>query len=109
FEGEIMTREARVRDYLDHRANDSVRWIFSADLVDGQGQRLHGQPAAPEFFPCRPCPRGRDRDSVAGLPNAGGWGRAPRPIALGSPNRSAAGCDSHFVGLLFLDASAERD
>ncbi|HKC00696.1 MAG TPA: hypothetical protein VKD23_18080 [Terriglobales bacterium] len=38
----------------------------------------------------------------------GGWGGTPQFIALGSPNRSATGCDSDFVGILFLHAFANR-
>src|SRR5258708_18252962 len=38
----------------------------------------------------------------------GGWGGTPQFIALGSPNRSATGCDSGFVGVVFLHAFANR-
>src|SRR5438445_10621157 len=31
-----------VRDHSRHGADDSVWWIFSADLFDEQGQRIHG-------------------------------------------------------------------
>ncbi len=108
-----MTREARMMSgiilitvpTIQYGGYFLVRWIFSVDLAVDQGQRLHGQPAAPEFFPCRACARGRDRDSVADLPDAGGCGRSSQLSALGGPNRSATGCDSHFLGFLFLDAS----
>src|SRR5438445_11374876 len=46
-----------VRDHPHHRTDDSIRRVFSADLFDEQGKRIHGQPAAPEFLPRRARPR----------------------------------------------------
>jgi hypothetical protein len=33
---------------------------------------------------------------------------AAQPTTLGGPHRSATGCDSHFIGLLFLGVAADR-
>src|SRR5439155_4483301 len=92
-----------VRNHLHHCADDSVRWIFPADLVDEQGQRIHGEPTATEFLPRRPRPRGRYRDLIAGLPDARRRGSSSRTFALVRSNRSAtfailisSGSFSHF-------------
>src|SRR5205814_7207204 len=91
-----------------YRADDSVRWIFFADLADEQGQRIYGETTASEFFPRRARPRRCDRDPVAGLPDARGRTRSADVPALVRPSWSAAVRDSHFGGVLLLDAAADR-
>src|SRR5439155_21566404 len=97
-----------VLDRTHHRTDDSIRRVFSADLFDEQRKRLHGKPAATEFFPRRARSRRCDRDPVADLSNAGGRGRSADVPALVRPSWSAAVRDSHFGGVLLLDAAADR-
>src|SRR2546427_1926320 len=100
-----MTRD--FRNHPHYRADDSVRWIFLADLADEQGQRVHGESAPTEFLPRWPRPRGRYRDFVTGLPDARGCGSSSNTYALVRSNRSATLRDSHFGGGL-LSAAANR-
>ena len=99
-----MTRD--FRNHPHYRADDSVRWIFLADLADEQGQRVHGESAPTEFLPRWPRPRGRYRDFVTGLPDARGCGSSSNTYALVRSNRSATLRDSHFGGVLLLSAAA---
>jgi len=69
-----------VGNHPHHRANDSVRRIFSADIFDEQEQWIHGQPAAPEFLPRRARPCWCHRDSLADLPNTRGRAVLPSPL-----------------------------
>ena len=102
-----MTREARMMSGIILITVPTIQYggYFFADLFDEQGKRIHGQPAAPEFLPRRPRPRGRDRDSVTGLPDARGCGSSSNTYALVRSNRSATLRDSHFGGVL-LSAAA---
>src|ERR1700694_5242229 len=102
-------RQNDVRDHPHNRANDSVRRLFSADLTDEKKQRIHGQSASAELFPCRACSRRRHCDFVADLPDPGRCGCSPQRVTVGSPNRCSAGRNSYFVGVLFLRACADRD
>src|SRR5438552_15132812 len=106
--GESMTREARMMSGIILITVPTIQYggYFFADLFDAQGKRIHGQPAAPEFLPRRPRPRGRDRDSVTGLPDACGCGSSSNTYALVDSNRSATFRDSHFGGVLLLSAAA---
>jgi hypothetical protein len=47
-----MTREARLMSgiILITVPTIPIWWVFSADFFDEQGQRLHGEPVAPEFL-----------------------------------------------------------
>jgi len=90
-----------VRHYPHHGADDSIRWIFSADLFDEQGQRIHGQPAAPEFLPRRPRPRGRYRNPVSDLSDARGCGSSSNTFVVVRSNRSAALGDPLSAGFFF--------
>src|SRR5437667_5431589 len=92
------------RNHSHYRADDSVRWIFLADLADEQGQRVHGESTATEFLPRWPRPRGRYRDFVTGLPDARGCGSSSNTYALVRSNRSATLRDSHFGGVLLSAA-----
>src|SRR6266581_8667809 len=98
------------RNHPHYRADDSVRWIFLADLADEQGQRVHGESAPTEFLPRWPRPRGRYRDFVTGLPDARGCGSSSNTYALVRSNRSATLRDSHFGGffLSVLPATATQ-
>src|SRR5438445_13885034 len=63
----------------------------AADSAKGQqGQRIHGQPAAPEFLPRRPRPRGRYRNPVSDLSDARGCGSSSNTFVVVRSNRSAA-------------------
>ena len=59
------------------------------------------------YFPRWPRPRGRYRDFVTGLPDRG-CGSSSNTYALVRSNRSATLRDSHFGGVLLLDAAADR-
>ena len=103
-----MTREARSMSGIILITVPTIQYggYFLLTSLIGQGERLRGESAAPEFLSCRACPCGRDRDSVAGLPNTRGCGSSSYPHALVRSNRSAAFRDSHFGGFLLLGAAS---
>ncbi len=104
-----MTREARMMSGIILITVPTIQYGgYFADLADEKGQRIYGQPATTEFFPRRARPRRCDRDPVADLSNAGGRGRSGDVPALVRPSWSAAVRDSHFGGVLLLDAAADR-
>ena len=105
-----MTREARLMSgiILITVPSIPVRWIFFADLVDEQEQRVHGEPIETEFLSRRARPRRCDRDSLAHLPDACGRGSAAPAPRLVRSNRSTTRCNSYFGGVLLLGATANR-
>src|SRR5438552_14756895 len=104
-----MTREARMMSGIILITVPTIQYGgYFADLADEKGQRIYGEPTASEFFPRRARPRRCDRDPVAGLPDARGRTRSADVPALVRPSWSAAVRDSHFGGVLLLDAAADR-
>jgi hypothetical protein len=105
-----MTREARMMSGIILITVPTIQYggYFLLTSLMTRGSGYMDNPLRQNFFRAGHAHAGVIVHSVPDLPSAGGCGRASQFIALGSPNRSSTGCDSHFVGLLFLDASANR-
>src|SRR5271169_3581500 len=101
--------ESDGRNHPDHRANNSIRRIFSADIFDEQEQRIYGESIAAEFLSRRTCPCRRYRDSRAHLPGTCRLGRAADSSPVVRSNRGAARCNSYFGWLLLFRASTGCD
>ena len=99
-----MTREVRMMCGIILITVPTIQYVeyFLLTSLMDKGQRVHGKPTAPEFLPCRACPRGRNRYSFFDLPSSGRRLSSSHPYALVRSNRSAACGDSHFLGVLFL-------
>jgi hypothetical protein len=105
-----MTREARLMSGIILITVPTIQYggYFLLTSLMNKGSGYMGEPAAPEFLSRRARPRGRHRDSFAGLPDTRGRSSASRSPSLVRSNRSAAIGDSHFGGVLFLDAATDR-
>ena len=105
-----MTREARMMSGIILIAVPTIQYggYFLLTSLMNKGSGYMENPAATEFFPRRARSRRCDRDPVADLSNAGGRGRSADVPALVRPSWSAAVRDSHFGGVLLLDAAADR-
>ena len=109
-QGLLFSRsESDGRNHPDHRANNSIRRIFSADIFDEQEQRIYGESTPAEFLSRRTCPCRRYRDSRAHLPGTCRLGRAADSSPLVRSNRGAARCNSYFGWLLLFRASTGCD
>ena len=105
-----MTREARMVSGIVLITVPTIQYggYFLLTSLMNKGSGYMENPAATEFFPRRARSRRCDRDPVADLSNAGGRGRSADVPALVRPSWSAAVRDSHFGGVLLLDAAADR-
>jgi hypothetical protein len=105
-----MTREARMMSGIILITVPAIQYggYFLLTSLMNKGSGYMENPLRQNFFSRRARPRGRDRDSFAGLPDARGWRSASRPSSLVRSNRSAARGDSHFVGVLLLGAATGR-
>src|SRR2546422_4661635 len=102
--GEVYDPRSQVdvRHNPRHGTHHSVRWLLSADFVNGQEEWVHGECPASELFPgwARPC--GRHRNSFPRLSATGRCGSAPVLVAVVDSDWCAAGCDSNFRWILSL-------
>jgi hypothetical protein len=101
--------ESHVRDHPYYRADDSVWRIFSADIIDEQEQQVYGKPIEAEFFSRRTRPCGRNRDSLAHLPDVRGCGSATHTSPLVCSNRHTAVRNSDFGGISLFGATTDCD
>src|SRR2546427_2885241 len=106
--GEVCDPRSQVdvRHNPRHGTHHSVRWLLSADFVNGQEEWVHGECPASELFPgwARPC--GRHRNSFPRLSATGRCGSAPVLVAVVDSDWCAAGCDSNFRWILSLSTLA---
>jgi ABC-type multidrug transport system permease subunit len=86
-----MTREARLMSGIILITVPTIQYggYFLLTSLMNKGKWLHGESAAAEFLSRRARPRGRHRDSFAGLPDTRGRSSASRPSPLVRSNRRA--------------------
>ena len=108
-DGETMSRSALLMAGITLITIPTIQHggYFLLTSLRKSRQRIHGQPTSAELFPRRSRSRWRNCDSLARLPVACGFRRAPGIVGLGDKSGSTTIGDSYIRRVLSLDDACE--